>query len=184
MAEILTDLKLSALKLSSTSNASPQPTFSDGSVTFNGSHTVQADHSGRIHFCSTNGGNSTVTLPEITNLSLGDRFTFVQNATPESAVLVLKTNSSADTFSDGSYLVNSNSSGDGNAAELVQPGNATCQAFFVRNAATNAAHGVGSTLDCQVVAQNKWVLVGRSEPLGTGASGSDAYQWTDNPDHV
>ena len=32
MAEILTDLKLSALKLSSTSNASPQPTFSDGSV--------------------------------------------------------------------------------------------------------------------------------------------------------
>lgn len=184
MAEILNDLKLSALKLSSTSNASPQPTYSDGSVTFTGTYTVSASHSGRPHFCSTNGATSTVTLPNITNLSLGDRFNFIQNATPETQVLVITT-SGSDTFSEGSYLVNSNAAGETTGGELVLPGNITCTAFMVRNTVTNAAHGIGSTLDCQVVAKNRWLLVGRAEPLGAGAtaggssgSSTGAYQWS------
>ena len=184
MAEVLNDLKLAALNISGTSNASPQPSHSDGSVTFTGTRSLRVVDSGRMHFCATNGATSTLTLPATSDLSLGDRYTLVQNATPEAQVLVVRTASSSDTFSDGSYLVNSNAAADGNAAELVQPGNATSQALFVRNAATNAAHGIGSTIDCQVVAPNKWLLLGRAEPLGTGLSGASNYQWTDAPTHL
>lgn len=180
MAEILNDLKLAALNISGTSNASPQPSHSDGSVTFAGTRSLRVVDSGRIHFCATNGATSTLTLPATSDLSLGDKYTLVQNAAPEAQVLVVRTASSSDTFSDGSYLLNSNGAADG-VKGLVQPGNATCQAFFVRNAATNAAHGVGSTIDCQVVASNKWLLVGRGESSGEGLASSSNYQWTDAP---
>jgi hypothetical protein len=183
MAEILNDLKLSALKLSSTSNAAPQPTYSDGLVTFSGSHPVDTSHSGRMHFGASGGTNpAIVTLPAITNLSLGDRFTFVQNTTPAAEVLIITT-SGSDTFGAGSYVCADMSNVGGTSAfELVQPGNVTCTSLLVRNAGTNATHGIGSTLDCQVVAKNRWLLVGNSKPLGSGhetASGSTgAYQWS------
>jgi hypothetical protein len=186
MAEIHNDLKLSALTLDSTSsNAAPQPTYSDGAVTFKGNRNLRVEDSGRIHFCASGGTNGAVIkLPATKNLSLGDRYTLVQDTTPAAEFLVIRTNTSADTFSEGSYLVNSNADVGGHAAELVQPGNVTCQAFLVRNAATTAAHGVGSTVDCQVVAPNRWLLVGRSEPLGTGLPGATNYQWLDDPADV
>lgn len=180
MAEILNDLKLSALKLdSTTSNAAPQPTHSDGSVTFQGSRSLRVQDSGRMHFCASGGTSpaAVITLPSTTNLSLGDRYTLVQDTAPAADVLAIKTNSSDDTFSNGSYLLNSNVGAEGGINDLVQPGNAACQVFVVRNAADSAAHGIGSTIDCQVVAPNKWLLLGRAVPRGNGRASSDNYQW-------
>lgn len=176
MAEILNDLKLAALSLS---NAAPQPTHIDGSVTLSGNATsLESFDAGKNHFGATAGATNVLTLPATNDVSVGSRYPIIQNAAPEAQVLVVRTASSSDTFSSGSYVVNATSN------DMAQPGNATCQALFVINAATDAAHGIGSVLDCQVVAPNKWLLVGRGASAGTGATAANNYQWTDAPTHL
>ena len=173
MAEIQTDLSVSSISLS---NAAPQATHSDGVVTVTGNATqLQLSDSGRNHFAATDGATNVITLPSGYDTPVGSRYPIIQNAAPEAQVLVIRTASNSDTFSSGSYVVNAQQD------EIIQPGNAVCQAFFVKNAATNAAHGIGSLLECQVVAPNTWLLIGKGEAAGTGAVSSANYQWTDAP---
>ena len=76
MAEILNDLKLSALNISGTSNGSPQPTHSDSSVLISSNVSLSGLDSGKIFYVQDNSaGPITVTLPGTANVNVGARYT-------------------------------------------------------------------------------------------------------------
>ena len=169
MAEILNDLKLAALNISGTSNASPQPTHSDSSVLISSNVSLKGVDSGKVFFVQDNsGGPITVTLPGTANVSVGARYTLVQegfNASGEDS-LIVRTLGSEERFSTGSHALNNSGLVKAMGGENV---------LTATGAATNCNHSVGSVVDCQVVAPNRWLVKVDAVVTGTG---SDAYAFS------
>jgi hypothetical protein len=162
MAEILNDLKLAALNISGTSNASPQPTHSDSSALISSNVSLSGLDSGKVFFVQDNsGGPITVTLPGTANVSIGARYTLVQETLDNEDSLIVRTLGGDERFSTGSHALNNNG--------LVKPAGVE-NVLTATAAATNCNHSVGSVVDCQVVAPNRWLVKVDAVVTGTGSA--------------
>jgi len=162
MAEILNDLKLAALNISGTSNASPQPTHSDSSVLISSNVSLSGFDSGKVFFVQDNtGGPITVTLPGTANVNIGTRYTLVQESLDAEDSLIVRTLGSEERFSTGSHALNSTGLVKAMGGENVLTATA---------AASNCNHSIGSVIDCQVVAPNRWLVKVDAVVTGTGSA--------------
>lgn len=163
MAEILNDLKLAALNIGGTSNASPQATNKNSSLVVGANTTLNAIDSGKIIFLERIDDDTlTVTLPNTADLTLGARYTLVQSDVIDADdVIVVQTGGDPDFLSTGSYAPNSST--------LVRPTDNNDTKLTVTGADTNCQHGPGSVVDCQVVAQNRWLMQVNPNLTGTGS---------------
>lgn len=168
MAEILNDLKLAALNISGTSNASPQATHKNGSLIVSANATLNPIDSGKIVFLERDDdGAVTVTLPDTADLSLGARYTLVQtDAIDADDSIVIQTGGSPDILSTGSFATNSDN--------IVKP-DASDTKLTATGADTDCQHGPGSVIDCQVVGQNRWLFQVNSRATGAGANNTYVF---------
>lgn len=163
MSEVFTDLKLNTVQICNKSNASILPTNSDSSLVMSSDTNISALDNGKTIFLGQNIGNTyTLTLPSTNNLPLGARYSFLQLMPLETDDgIIIRTNKDNEYLSTGSFGLNNNG--------LVRTSNAICNALRIIGNDDNCQHGLGSLIECQAVASNKWRIQVDGKIEGTGS---------------
>lgn len=168
MSEFFTDLKLDTLQLCSKSNASILPTNSDSSLVISSDTNINALDNGKTIFLGQNIGNTyTLILPSTSNIPLGTRYTFLQLIPLETDDgIIIRTKEDNEYLSTGSFGLNKSG--------LIRTSNSICNVLRIIGYDDNCQHGLGSLIECQCVASNKWRIHIDAVVTGTG---SDAYSF-------